>query len=141
MLERIHSITYGEKTIPFQISFSLRKSLEIAVHPDKTVFVKAPMGTHIDEIKVRIRKRVRWIKRQIQYFDQFDPRTPARKYVGGETHLYLGKKYRLKISQAENNQVRLKDGYFLIDTQYNEPEQIKKLLDKWYREKANIHLH
>lgn len=141
MLERTHSITYGESIIPFQISFSARKSLEIAVHPDKSIFVKAPIGTHIDEIEVRIKKRARWIKRQIHYFDQFDPRTPARKYVGGETHLYLGKKYRLKISQAENNSVCLKNGYFLIDTKNTEPEQIKVLLNKWYREKAQMHLH
>jgi predicted metal-dependent hydrolase len=141
MLERTHSITYGESTILFQVSFSSRKSLEIAVHPDKSIFVKAPIGTHIDEIEIRVHKRARWIKRQIHYFDQFDPRTPVRKYVGGETHLYLGKKYRLKISQSENNLVCLKNGYFLIDTKNTEPEKIKILLNKWYREKAHLHLH
>ena len=141
MLERTHSITYGESIIPFQISFSSRKSLEIAVHPDKSIFVKAPIGTHIDEIEIRVQKRARWIKRQIHYFDQFDPRTPTRKYIGGETHLYLGKKYRLKISQAENNLVCLKNGYFLIDAKNPEPAQIKILLNKWYRDKAYMHLH
>ncbi len=141
MLEQSHSITYGETTISFQVGFSSRKTLQIAVHPDKSIFVKAPVETPIEEVKNRIKKRARWINRQIYYFSQFDPRTPPRKYVSGESHLYLGKKYRLKVSKATNDQVRLKDGYFLIETQSIKPDRVKILLNQWYREKADSHIH
>jgi predicted metal-dependent hydrolase len=135
-----YSITYGGGEIPFQISFSKRKSLEISVHPDKSVFVKAPEGTERLAIEEKVKKRARWIKRQIRYFDQFDPRTPSRKYVSGESHLYLGKKYRLKIEQGSENNILLKNGFFMATTDRSKPENIEAILNEWYRSKANLYL-
>ena len=103
-----YSIAYGGGEISFQLTFSKRKFLEISVHPDKSVFIKAPEGTQYQVIEEKVKKRARWIKRQIRYFDQFDPRTPTRKYVSGESHLYLGKKYRLKIEHGNENSILLK---------------------------------
>ena len=114
-----HTITYAGESIPFHLSYSNRKSIEIAVHPDGLVTVKAPTDTDKNLIKRRVYKRARWIRRQIRYFAQFDPRTPERKFVGGESHLYLGKKYRLKIRQAETDEVLLKHGFFHISTVNN----------------------
>lgn len=106
------AVAYGGGEIPFQLAFSKRKSLEISVHPDKSVVVKAPEGTDREAIEAKVKKRARWIKRQIRYFDQFDPRTPSRKFVSGESHLYLGKKYRLKIEIGIDSGVALKAGFF-----------------------------
>jgi predicted metal-dependent hydrolase len=136
-----YSVVYGEGEIPFQLAFSKRKSLEISVHPDKSVFVKAPEGTEQQTIEDKIRKRARWIKKQINYFDQFDPRTPSRKYVGGESHLYLGKKYRLKIELQSKNCIRLKAGFFMVSSESGKPEHIEPLLKGWYREKSEFHLN
>ena len=139
MLETQHAITYAGKSIPFHLSYSNRKSIEIAVHPNGLVTVKAPEETDKNLIQRRVYKRARWIRRQIRYFAQFDPRTPERRFVGGESHLYLGKKYRLKIRQAETDKVLLKHGFFHIATVNNEPEHIAILLEEWYRSKANIY--
>ena len=117
-----------------------RKSLEIAVHPDKSVVVKAPLGSTLEIIEEKIRKRARWIKRQIAYFEQFDLRTPARRYVGGESHLYLGREYRLKTELSEQDNVLLKDEYFFIKTTSIQPDHIKALMDLWYRKNAEIYL-
>lgn len=114
-----------------------RKSLEIAVHPDSTVLIKAPVGTRFEEIQMRVFKRAGWIKRQLDYFRQFEPRTPARQYVGGETHLYLGRQYRLKISSGERDEVKLIRGHFQIEVKGNaSPDKVKSLLEVWYAEKA-----
>ena len=102
MSETQHAITYSGETIPFHLSYANRKSIEIAVHPNGLVTVKAPLDTDKNLIEHRVYKRARWIRRQIRYFAQFDPRTPERRFVGGESHLYLGKKYRLKIRQGRN---------------------------------------
>lgn len=139
MSETEYSICYGENNIPYEMSFSQRKSLAISVHPDSSVLVKAPLGTAPEDIEIRVKKKARWIKRQIRYFEQFNPRTPDRKYVGGETHLYLGKKYRLKINNDTKNSVKLINGFFLITSPDTDPVMIKKLLDNWYRQKASIY--
>jgi len=139
--KQTYSILYGKSEIEFQLSFSKRKSLEIAVHPDKSVFIKAPEGTEQKVIEEKVLKRARWIKRQIRYFDQFDPRTPARKYVSGESHLYLGRKYRLKVVTGVIDSVCLKNGFFIVTSKSSSADHIESLLSAWYREKANYHLY
>ena len=42
-----HSVVYGRKTIDFSLLYSDRKTMEIAVHPDSTVIVKAPVQSDI----------------------------------------------------------------------------------------------
>jgi hypothetical protein len=134
------TISYGKTEIDYELLMMNRKSLEIAVHPDKSVVVKAPSTSGFEAIEEKIKKRARWIKRQIAYFNQFDPRTPDRKYVGGESHLYLGRKYRLKIEASDKDQVLLKNGYFWIETTSNETYHIKFLMDAWYRRRAKMYL-
>ncbi|WP_144686861.1 M48 family metallopeptidase, partial [Desulfobotulus alkaliphilus] len=84
-------------------------------------------------------KRARWILKTLNYFKQFDPKTPERCYVNGETHLYLGKQYRLKVTQGLKNSVKLTRGFFHI-TCRNEPapDTVRKLLNQWYSEKAQL---
>lgn len=137
MIEQV--ITYGSQNISYQVSFSQRKTLDISVHPDQKITVKAPTGTPLEAIAKRVKHRAHWIIKQQQYFSQFTPRTPSRRYVGGETHLYLGRQYRLKIEAAIDTQVKLKGGYILIQTpQINGSETIKNILEKWYSSRAKI---
>ncbi|MEI6846696.1 MAG: SprT family zinc-dependent metalloprotease [Chlorobiaceae bacterium] len=132
------SFVYGSTVIDYSLLYCERKSMEIAVHPDCTVVVKAPEGAGSSMIEAKIGKRARWILRQLNYFRQFTPKTPGRFYVTGETHLYLGKQYRLKIAQGHENSVKLSRGFFHV-TLLNEPmpETAKRLLSKWYGEKAS----
>jgi hypothetical protein len=133
------SITYGKEKISFNVLYVARKTLEIAVHPDANVIVKAPKGTTPKAIQVRIVKRARWIRKQIEYFRKFDPRTLSRRYVGGETHLYLGRQYRLKIKKQKGNAVKLKGAYFYVMTPDSYcTQQIKDLLEDWYKEHAYL---
>ena len=132
-------VLFGREAIRFKLFFADRKTMEIAVHPDQTVIVKAPVGAYYTAVEQKVRKRAGWIKRQLDFFRQFDPRTPRRNYVGGETHLYLGRRYRIKIYQGQLNKVKLFQGFFQISVKgMNSPEQIKRLMDAWYAEKASI---
>ena len=134
------ALAYGGGTIDYALLRTDRKSLEIAVHPDKSVVVTAPASAAPAMIEAKIKKRGRWIKKQIAYFGRFDPRTPARRYVGGESHLYLGRKYRLKIETAEQDGVTLRHGFFYVRCGRQDPAHVKHLLETWYRERANAYL-
>ncbi len=133
------SVKYGDDPIEFRLTYSKRKSLEISVYPNGAVAVKAPLGTNEDLVMRRVRKRSRWIKKQIDYFSQFEPRTPKRRFVGGESHLYLGRKYRLKITQSKDEGVLLKRGFFHIGVSANKPETVSALLENWYRSRADLY--
>lgn len=130
-------VSYGTYKIDYQVIFVDRKTMEIAVHPDCTVEVKAPLDASKDEIEKRVMRRARWIRQQVRYFEQFQPRTPARQYIGGETHLYLGRQYRLRIRKARKESVKLAGRYLNVDLEdRNNRQRIKSLLERWYFDKA-----
>jgi predicted metal-dependent hydrolase len=130
----IESIQFGSKEIVFELEFLERKSLGISVDPSMHVIVKAPLDTTIDKVKEKIRKRAPWIIRQQSFFLSFHPLMPERKYVSGETHLYLGRQYILKVIEANINEVRYKGRFIEVHTK--DKTKTKQLVRKWYKEKA-----
>ena len=133
------SIQFGSKTINYNLQYRDRKTLGITVHIDRQVTVKAPLDASIIQIKEKVRKRAPWILKQQSYFLSFEPRTPARRYIGGETHLYLGKQYRLKFVSSNTNKVLLKGGF--LEIHVVDKSKGKQLLLDWYSDKANKHFH
>lgn len=134
-----HSVVYGRKTIVFRLLCCNRKTMEISVLPDSTVIVKVPVRYDIALIEMKVLRRARWILRQLNYFKQFYPKTPDRCYVNGETHLYLGKQYRLRLVEGAENSVKLSRGFFQITCRSEpNPSAAKKLLNQWYLEKAQL---
>ena len=133
------SIQYGSMKIDFHLIFSDRKSLGIKVKPDLSVQVTAPGNTSLDRVKEKLRKKASWILKQQNYFQTFHPMTPPRKYVSGETHLYLGRRYRLKIRRALKPEVKIMEGFINVYiNSHPGKEQVKKVLNNWYRDRAGI---
>lgn len=136
-LER--TIDYGEHQIAFEVKFSDRKTLDISVHPNLKVIVKAPTGIAIEKIDNRVKHRARWIIKQQDYFQQFASKYPEHQYVDGETHPYLGRRYRLKIEEHPQSKVKLQRGYLQIQTpKPTDSESIRQLLENWYLERAHF---
>ncbi|VDC21764.1 M48 family metallopeptidase [Pseudogemmobacter humi] len=133
-----HSVQYGEHRIEFAILRRERTTLEIAVEPDASVVVAAPQDAPLVAIEEKVRKRAAWIRRQQRYFIQFLPRTPDRQYVAGETHLYLGRQYRLKIVPHVQAVVKLTRGFIVVQTHRPERADLtRELVEQWYRERAH----
>ncbi len=134
-----HSVLYGEHRIDFAIVRRERTTLEIAVEPDATVVVAAPQDATLAVIEEKVRKRAAWIRRQQRYFVQFLPRTPDRQFIAGETHLYLGRQYRLKIVPHVQATVKLARGYIVVQTHRPERTEVTRdLVEQWYRERAHL---
>jgi predicted metal-dependent hydrolase len=132
------TIQFGSKQIDFQLEYSSRKSLGITVKPDLSIIVKAPVDTSLEKVKEKLRKKAPWIIRQQSFFLYFHPRTPLRKYISGETHLYLGRQYRLKISQNNFESVKLKGKY--IEATVNDNSSAEHLVVEWYLQNAKLKL-
>lgn len=129
-------INLGREPIDYDVLYTNRKTMEIAVYPDCRIVIKAPFGVALHEIGSRLAKHNRWIKQQLYYFRQFDPRTP-RYYIGGESHLYLGRHYKLKIQIGDRNEVRLNNGQISVTCKnHNSPRLVKRLMDSWYFNQA-----
>jgi len=130
----MESVQFGSREIVYNLEFAERKTLGISVSPELQVFVKAPVDVPLEKVKERIKKRAPWIIRQQSFFLSFHPKMPERKYVSGETHLYLGRQYLLKVINGKQNEVKYKGRYIEVVTR--DKAKTKELVNQWYREKA-----
>ncbi|PQJ69616.1 MULTISPECIES: M48 family metallopeptidase [Flavobacteriaceae] len=136
----LKSIPYGNSRIDFCLKRNERKTLGIKVYPDGSTVVTAPIETPYEKVTEKVKSKAQWIDKQKEFFMLFEPRAKEKLYESGESHLYLGKNYRLKINESNTNSVKLKGGYILINTKdKNNKKAIEKELKEWYKSKAIIH--
>jgi len=137
------AIQFGSKQIDFRLEYSNRKTLGITVKPDLSVIVKAPVDTSLEKVKEKLRKKAPWIIRQQSFFLYFHPKTPARKFIGGETHLYLGRQYQLKVKseklKVKSEEAKLHGRFLEIYTQ--DKSKVKDIVEEWYLSKAKYKFH
>lgn len=108
------------------------------VHPDLHVSVVAPVDADPERIREKVKKRAAWIRKQRREFELFLPKQPPRLYVNGETHRYLGRQYRLRTEQGDEESVKCLRGYFRVTTRTEPtPEIAKRRLEAWYRDRAD----
>lgn len=128
------SVQFGSSTIVFQLEYTDRKTLGITVTPAMEIMVKAPKDVSIEKVKDKIKKKAPWIIRQQSFFLSFQPKTPKRNYVSGETHLYLGRQYRLQIHLNTEESVKLKGKFILVSTR--DKSRTEALVKGWYLKHA-----
>jgi predicted metal-dependent hydrolase len=139
MKREAYTLAYGETKISFHVVRRERKTLEIGVEPDASVTVVAPSDATLEAIESKVRKRARWIVRQQKYFHQFLPRMTERRFIAGETHLYLGRQYRLKVVHDAAERVKLQRGFLITYSRSPESaERSRELVEAWYRERARV---
>lgn len=129
-------IEYGSVVMEYAVEYRTRKTLGICVHPDGSVEVKAPVEAPLEQIRKHVHRRASWICKQQRYFSSFGIHTPERKYVSGESHLYLGRQYMLRIIDSERNEVQYKGNIIEIECRHR--KDARALLLAWYRKRAEI---
>ncbi|MDO6435636.1 SprT family zinc-dependent metalloprotease [Flavitalea sp. BT771] len=129
-------LQYGSKRISYNLEYSKRKTLGITVTPDMEVLVKAPEGSLQECIEEKLEKRAQWILKQQSHFLRFYPKMPEKQYRGGETHLYLGRQYRLRVATAKKNAVHFTGRE--IHVFHTPRNSAKSVLINWYRHRAKL---
>ncbi len=131
---------YGELKIPYKVFFVQGRQQKIAihVHPDGTVQIDAPPQAPLTEVKKAVSKRGRWLCNQLDRARQQYANVLPREYVSGESYLYLGRRYVLKIRKNEHQQpvVKLRQGQLQVAASNTSHEVIKEQLWGWYRNHA-----
>jgi hypothetical protein len=131
------AVRWGRIEIPFSYKFSKRKTLAISVRPDLAVEVLAPLETPLEVIRARVTKRGAWIRKTWREFELYLPKQPARRYINGETHRYLGRQYRLRAERGEEDSVKCLRGYLHVTSRGTpNPRKTRELLEDWYRQHA-----
>lgn len=116
------------------------KNLHLSVLPPSgRVRVTSPENMKDDAIRTLISTRLPWIKKQqIKFTGQ--ERQTARKYVSGESHYFLGKRYRLEVVYKDEAPKVSVKGKNKIVLQVRPKSTIQKrgdVLAEWYRERLH----
>lgn len=123
----------------FKIIKEDRKSLAAEVYPDFQVIIKAPKQAKDFEIDDFIKRKTLWIKKQIDYFKQFN--APENKiYESGSSALYLGRQYQIIIERAAlKNVVKvLKNKIYILSSSPQKIDEINKAFETWLLGRANV---
>ncbi|MGI6047756.1 MAG: M48 family metallopeptidase [Petrimonas sp.] len=132
----LHYLAFETFTLEYTLFFSKRKTLGITVNPDGEVIVKAPENADLEIVEQKIRKRIAWILRQQNYFRSFGDATPKRRFISGESHLYMGRQYILRVIDGKKNEVRYKGCY--LEVECTDRKKVKTLMHAWYLTRAKI---
>lgn len=142
MNERTHTLVYGTTTLEYTLSFAPRKTLAIHVHPDQRVTVQAPEGSEVAAVEAFLRKRAPWILRKQAEFATAPARQPPRRHLSGESFVYLGRHYRLKVTEGERDWVKLTRGYLEVTTPNKAgTEYVGVQVDTWLHQQARRVFH
>lgn len=113
------------------------KNLHLGVYPPTGwVRVAAPLRLSEEAIRAAVLSRLSWIRKQQQKF-LGQERISPRAYVSGESHYYLGKRYRLRIhSTTQAGHVELSHARFidLYCRQGANKDHKERLLQTWHRQ-------
>jgi predicted metal-dependent hydrolase len=126
--------------IKYQIVFSRRRTISLIVSPEKGVTVRAPYRTSIRTIEKFVNEKSGWIRKNLEKHSELIRINHDKLYVDGETHLFMGKEYFIRIKESVKPFVNQYDNYIEIGVDIiNDREKIKMLLERWYRQNALEH--
>ena len=132
-LEVLESITTQNN---IQIIKKDIKNITLKVKPTCEVILTAPLLTTDKHIEYILKKRKDWISKKVAFYQE-NYKPQIKKYVSGENVKYLGKNYRLKIIQSEDEYVKLQRGYIQIFIKNKDSfDKKRRLLYEWYLLKA-----
>ncbi|MCE1176219.1 MAG: M48 family metallopeptidase [Burkholderiales bacterium] len=135
---------YGDERIEFEcvirsnVTTQSKQRILIKVHPNGKVVVSVPEQIDEQSLMRAVNKRSRWIYQKLRDFRAQSQYATPREYVSGESHLYLGKQYMLKVIHAPDatQNVKLLRGKIEVSVRQYSPEKVKQLLDEWYKTRA-----
>jgi len=113
------------------------KNLHLGVYPPNgRVRVAVPLKVSDEAVRLAVIGKLGWIKRQRAAFEA-QPRQSKREMVGGESHYFLGRRYRLRVVECDGPIKVFLRGKTTIELHAHaetDAEQRERALQRWYRQ-------
>ncbi|MEY2820350.1 MAG: hypothetical protein RL275_3813 [Chloroflexota bacterium] len=114
------------------------KNVHLSVHPPTgRVRIAAPMHMKLDTIRVYAISRIDWIKKHQKKLQEQARETP-REYLDRESHYVWGKRYLLKVTEAEQvPTVELRHTQIMLTVRPGSGiDKRESIVSAWYREEV-----
>lgn len=122
--------------LPVEVVRKDIKNLHLGVYPPHgRVRVAAPFAVSNEAIRLAVIGKLGWINRKRRGFEAQE-RQSRREYVTGESHYFLGRRYRLRVEHAESApQIRLanKSTLLMRVRPSLDSDQRGQAMNEWYR--------
>lgn len=133
--------TLTVRGLPVTVVRKAIKNLHLGVYPPYgRVRVAAPLAVSDEAVRLAVVGKLGWIKRQQANFSG-QPRQSARKLVGGESHFFLGRRYRLRVVADDGaaNVVLRNRGSLELHIRPDAPvSQRAQAMHRWYRQQLKL---
>jgi predicted metal-dependent hydrolase len=134
-------IQFGLTRIPFEVRrSSRRKTVALAVDGAGDLMVTAPPQVPVDRLKDVVRAKAPWVVERVKRASDRPPPMASREFVTGETVLYLGRQYRLKVVHGSDEHPVLKGGWLVVSAARRDPSSLRAGIVAWLREHAELYL-
>lgn len=111
-----------------------RKTVSIFIERDGSVRVLAPISASDETIETAVKSKEYLIFTKLAKWKELNQGKVKREYVNGQSFLYLGRNYRLKLTENQNVALKISGGFFLLDI--NHLSKADKVFKEFYKEKA-----
>ncbi|RRD39524.1 M48 family peptidase [Leptotrichia sp. OH3620_COT-345] len=127
-----------EKVLGYDVHRKKVKNINLRINSQMEVYISVPMNLHVSYIENFIRSKESWIKKVLNKIETVKLKQTGYEYKTGEIHNFLGEGYVLKVKISNNNKVILKKEReeLLLITKFDNFEEKKKIMEKWYFECA-----
>lgn len=119
--------------IDYRVIYSKRKTIGLTVERDRSIVVRAPMGASDEAIRQAIEAKKLWLYEKVNHSQKYPPQPVRKEFVTGETLMYLGRYYRLEITDDDHPGVRFQNRFFISRRQQ---ASAGRLLREWYTARA-----
>ncbi|MCA9497248.1 MAG: M48 family metallopeptidase [Nanoarchaeota archaeon] len=126
------------KDINYVLKTSNRKTISIYLERDSSILIIAPKEITIPEVEKVIESKRPWIYKSQAELEVLNKNKVKRDVVNGESFLYLGKHYKLKITDSINKPLHFQQGNFFIHHKHT--KKAKEHFISFYKDKGIKHI-
>lgn len=124
--------------LDIEVIKSKRKTVSIYIERDGSVSALVPESLDASALAEVLKTKEYQIHKNLSEWKELNENSVDREYVNGQSFLYFGRNYRLRIVDVSIGKVRFSKGYFNIGR--GDIPQAKQLFTEFYREKLKIKL-
>lgn len=125
--------------LDFTVKKSNRKTLSILIERDGSLSALVPEDIDDEKIAQAIASKEYLVHKKLAIWKELNENQVSREYVNGQSFLYLGRNYRLRIvTDSLAKKIILKNGYFVLPKTIQ--HKAKDLFIDFYKEKLTDRL-
>lgn len=140
-------VTYGKTEIPYRIRRSeQRTTVAVTVAAGEGVVLVAPPDASVRRLDRIVHQKAPWIVGRLRRVAQVEGEPVEKEFISGETFLYLGRSYRLKVEpRAHPRPTKLESGWLRVQIPRDvgdpaRPAIVRTALESWYIEHARARI-